>query len=203
MIYGYARVSSRGQNLSAQIQALTDFGCEKIFKEKVSACDNAKRFQFEKLLHQVESGDTLVVWKLDRLGRSMFELVEIISMLKEKKVHFISLTENINTNSPTGKIMFMFFSMMAEYEMNLKKERAEAGRILARKNGKLGGRPKGLSKKLQNKACDIKKLYLAKDGEQPLYSIREIEKVVGVTRPSIYKCLRYTGVDTNREEIFK
>lgn len=202
MIYGYARVSSRNQNLNLQIKSLNEYGCEKIYKEKISGLES-KRKQFEILQSILKNGDTLVVWKLDRLGRSMFELVEIIFNLKNKGVKFISLTENIDTDTPTGKIMLMFFSMMAEYELNLKKERIEAGRLLARKNGKLGGRPRGLSKKLSEKLEDIKKMYLAKENNCPLYSISEIEKLIGISRPSIYKCLKYMNLNYDREQIFK
>lgn len=200
MIYGYARVSSKRQKLQAQLDALSSFGCENIFKEKASAQTN--RPEFDKLIRHLSEGDTLVVWKLDRLGRSMFELVDIISTLQQRNISFISLTENIKTDTPSGKIMFMFFSMMAEYETSLRKERIESGKELARKNGRLGGRPRGLSKKLQEKSSIIKKMYLAKDGKESIYSISEIEKAVGVTRPSIYKCLRNQGVEINRGELF-
>lgn len=202
MIYGYARVSSQKQNLELQINSLLEYGCEKIYKEKISGIE-LDRKQFNKLQSIFQNGDVLVVWKLDRLGRSMFELVEIISNLKNKGVKFISLTEKIDTDTPTGKIMFMFFSIMAEYELNLKKERVEAGRSLAKKYGKLGGRPKGLSKKLREKSEDIKKMYLARENNLPLYSISEIEKLLEISRPSIYKCLKFMNLKNDREQLFK
>lgn len=143
-IYGYARVSTKKQSLKMQIEELEKFGCNRIVQEKVSAL--ADRPLFEDLLKTLQKGDTLVVWKLDRLGRSMFDLIKIVSDMNAKGVKFISLTENIDTSTPTGKFLLSVFSFVAENELTLQKERREAHRENARQSGRLGGRPKGLSR---------------------------------------------------------
>ena len=169
IIYGYARVSTKKQSLKMQIEELNKFGCTQIIQEKVSAL--VERPQFDTLLSTLKDGDTLAVWKLDRLGRSMFDLIKIVSEMDSKGVKFVSLTENIDTSTSTGKMMLMLFSMMAEYELEIKKERQEAHREIARQSGRLGGRPKGLSREAQKTATVLMGNYQEQVNGKYKYSI--------------------------------
>lgn len=191
-IYGYARVSTKKQSLKMQIDELKKFGCNKIIQEKVSAL--ADRLQFDKLLDTLKDGDTLVVWKLDRLGRSMFDLIKIVSDLDVKGVKFVSLTENIDTSTSTGKMMLMLFSMMAEYELEVKKERQQAAKENARENGNKGGRPKGLSKEAKKTASVLSGNYQEQENGKYKYSISELCAAHKIAKNTLYKYLEYMGV---------
>jgi len=191
MIYGYARVSTKKQSLKMQIEELKKFGCTKIVHEKISAMED--RPEFNNLLNTLQEGDTLAVWKLDRLGRSMLDLIKIIAGLEEKGVKFISLTENIDTTTATGKMMLMLFSIMAEYELNLRRERQEANKEIARKAGRLGGRPKGLSRDAKKTALVLKDMYQEKTGDKYKYSISKIRATLKISRGTLYKYLEYTN----------
>jgi DNA invertase Pin-like site-specific DNA recombinase len=140
MRIGYARVSTKSQNLDLQLDALTAANCKKIYKEKISGTAN-DRPELVKCLKILQPGDHLVVWKLDRLGRSLKELVNTVSNLADKEVVLLSLSENINTSSTTGRIVFHIFAMMAEYEKDLIRERVLAAREAARTRGTPFGRP--------------------------------------------------------------
>ena len=140
MRLGYARVSSSGQHLDMQRTALTDAGCEKIYSEKVSGV--AHREQLQECLEFLREGDTLVIYKLDRLGRSLKDLLDIIEQLQQKKVNLVSLRDNIDTGSTTGKLVLHIFASLAEFERDLIKERTEEGRREAQKKGVKFGRPK-------------------------------------------------------------
>lgn len=199
MIYGYARVSTKKQSLRMQLEELKKFGCEKVVQEKVSAL--AERPQFEGLLSNLTEGDTLVVWKLDRLGRSMLDLIKIIAELDARGVNFVSLTENINTGTTQGKMMLMLFSIMAEYELSIRKERQEANKEIARQAGRLGGRPKGLSREAKKTAIVLKGMYQEKEGEDYKYSISEITAALKISRGTIYKYLACMNV-SKRGNIF-
>lgn len=199
MIYGYARVSTKKQSLRMQLEELKKFGCEKVVQEKVSAL--AERPQFEDLLSNLTEGDTLVVWKLDRLGCSMLDLIKIIAELDVRGVNFVSLTENINTGTTQGKMMLMLFSIMAEYELSIRKERQEANKEIARQSGRLGGRPKGLSRQAKKTAIVLKGMYQEKDGEEYKYSISEIMAALKISRGTIYKYLASLNV-SKRGNIF-
>lgn len=201
-IYGYARVSTKKQSLKMQLEELNKFGCNQIIQEKVSAL--ADRPQFDTLLSNLKKGDTLVVWKLDRLGRSMLDLIKIIADMDAKGVNFVSLTENINTSTTQGKMMLMLFSMMAEYELSIKKERQQATKENARLMGKLGGRPKGLSRDAKKTAVVLKKMYLERkedsmeDDKQKIvtyqYSISEICAALKISKGTLYNYLQYMNV---------
>lgn len=193
-IYGYARVSTKKQSLKMQITELKKFGCTQIVQEKVSGITD--RPIFNNLLDTLKEGDILVVWKLDRLGRSMFDLINIVSDLENKGISFISITENINTKTTQGKMMLMLFSMMAEYELSIKKERIEANKELAKINGRLGGRPKGLTKKAQKTAMVLKDMYQQKiDHLEYKYSVSQICSVLNISKGTVYKYLEYMHVD--------
>ena len=142
MNIGYARVSTQEQNLDLQLDELKKAGAEKVFMEKVSGGKwEAERPELDKALSFVREGDKLIIWKLDRLGRSLPQLIRTVNQLKDKSVELKSLKENIDTSSATGKLMFHIFGSLAEFERDMIKERVKAGLISARERGRLGGRP--------------------------------------------------------------
>ena len=181
MNIGYARVSTLEQNLDLQIDALKKSGCEKIVTDEISG-SVSERPGLSKLKEILREGDTLVVWRLDRLGRSLKHLIEIINNFEEKGVAFQSLEETINTKTPTGKLIFHLFASLAEFERNLTIERTRAGLEAARARGRQGGRPKKLEKSKRQLAVD---LYHAKK-----HSIKQICSTVGITKPTLYKYIR-------------
>lgn len=146
MKIGYARVSTDDQTLDLQIDALKAAGCERIYEEQASG-KNTNRPQLDICLQSMRQGDTLVVWRLDRLGRSLKDLIQIVSNLEESGVAFESLTEKLDTSSPTGKFTFHLFSALAEFERNIIRERTNAGLKSARARGRIGGRPQALTEK--------------------------------------------------------
>ena len=142
MNIGYARVSTQEQNLDLQLDELKKAGADKIFMEKVSGGKwEAERPELDKALNFVREGDKLIIWKLDRLGRSLPQLIRTVNQLKDKRVELKSLKENIDTSSATGKLMFHIFGSLAEFERDMIKERVKAGLISARERGRIGGRP--------------------------------------------------------------
>ncbi|MCG8312825.1 MAG: recombinase family protein [Pseudomonadales bacterium] len=144
MIIGYARVSTSDQDASLQIDALESAKCERIYIEKQSG-KNKDRPELNRCLDSLREGDQLIVWRLDRLGRSLKDLVEIVNELELKSVGFQSLNESIDTTSPTGKLIFHIFASLAEFERSLIQERTKAGLAAARARGRKGGRPKKLN----------------------------------------------------------
>ncbi|OIN61205.1 recombinase family protein [Arsenicibacter rosenii] len=188
MHFGYARVSTDDQNLSLQLDALKTAGCEKIFREKVSGA-KTDRPELTKLIDQIREGDTLTVWKLDRLGRSLKHLVETVNLLHEKGVGFRSLKESIDTTSATGKLTFHIFAAMAEFERDMLRERTNAGLQAARSRGRVGGRRPGISSELLKKAPTARVLYEAKT-----LGVDEIARQLGIGKPTLYKLLRHEGV---------
>lgn len=187
MKIGYARVSTKDQNLNMQIEALSREGCEQIFSEKQSS--SRERLEFEKLRASVRSGDIVIVWKLDRLGRSIKDLVNIIDEFKSKGVQFRSIVDNFDTTTPNGRLFFSIIAALAEYEKELIKERTRAGLESARQRGRIGGRRPGLSQEAKNKAAAAKHLYL--DEKLP---IEEILKSLHISRATLYRYLRSVGV---------
>lgn len=185
-------VSTKKQSLKMQIEELKKFSCTQIVQEKVSAL--ADRPQFDTLLSTLKQGDTLAVWKLDRLGRSMFDLIKIVSEMDAKGIKFVSLTENIDTSTSTGKMMLMLFSMMAEYELEIKKERQEATKEIARKSGRLGGRPKGLSREAKKTAAVLMGNYQEQENGKYKYSISELCAAHNISKGTLYKYLEYMNV---------
>src|SRR3954462_4549889 len=156
MLIGYARVSTADQNLDAQLDALDRAGCEKVFTDKVSG-SRAERPGLDQALAFVRDrkGDTLVVWKLDRLGRSLKHLIETIGSLSERGIGFKSLQENIDTTTSTGKLVFHVFAALAEFERHLIRERTGAGLAAARARGRKGGRPRCLDEKRRAQAIRL------------------------------------------------
>ncbi|MBF0299968.1 MAG: recombinase family protein [Oligoflexia bacterium] len=145
MRIGYARVSTSDQKFDLQIDALEKSGCDKIFKEVVGGVKTEKK-ELNELLKQARENDTLVVWRLDRLGRSLKDLILFINNLKEKKIFFKSIVESIDTSTPTGEFFFHITGAFAQLERNLIHERTMAGLVAARARGRLGGRPKVIDK---------------------------------------------------------
>src|SRR4051812_26215392 len=141
MKIGYARVSTHEQTMDLQKDALTKAGCGRIFSDTVSGTTE-KRTGLDELYSHIRPGDTLVVWRLDRLGRSLRHLIETIRSLEERQIGFQSLTENIDTTTSGGKLVFHFFGALAEFERDLIRERTLAGLAAARARGRKGGRPK-------------------------------------------------------------
>ncbi len=187
---GYARVSTFDQNLDLQIDALKKEGCKQIFTDKISGVKSQKP-NFDKLLEYAREGDTIVVWKLDRLGRSTVQLIELMEELKKNNIHVKSLNESIDTSSATGTLFFQFMCMLAEHERNIIRERTTAGLNAARARGRTGGRPQGLSEHYQLIAPEVKEMY-----EKGSRSTEEIRKIFNIkSQPTLYKILHFVGVD--------
>ena len=143
MLIGYARVSTHDQNLDLQMNALEEAGCEKIFTEKASGAQR-DRPQLKEALGYMRSGDTLIVWKLDRLARSLKQLIETVEKLEKQEMGFRSLTEAVDTTTSGGRLIFHIFASLAEFERSVIRERTIAGLQVARKLGRKGGRPPAL-----------------------------------------------------------
>jgi DNA invertase Pin-like site-specific DNA recombinase len=182
MDVGYARVSTGEQTLDLQLDALAKAGCGKVFEETASGA-KADRVVLAKLLGYLRAGDTLVVWRLDRLGRSLGHLIATVAELAERGVGFRSLTERIDTTTSGGKLVFHVFGALAEFERDLVRERTQAGLAAARARGRLGGRPRKLG--------DPKKLALALalyDGGRA--DVATICATLGVSRATLYRALK-------------
>ncbi len=189
MKFGYARVSTRDQNLDLQIDQLRQAGCEQILEETASGA-KSERPVLLGLLEQMRTGDVIVIWKLDRLGRSLRDLVDLVSTLMEKGVGLKSLQDPIDTTSSQGRLVFNIFASLAEFERDLIIERTQAGLSAARVRGRKGGRPKGLSADAEKKAVAAEALY--KEGD---LSVNEIAENLGVSKSTLYKYLRHRGVE--------
>lgn len=155
MLIGYMRVSTEDQSTSLQRDALLDFGIDSrnIFEDKISG-SSANRDGLNKALEFMKNGDTLVVWKLDRLGRSLMHLISIITSLKDKSISFVSITEGMDTTTASGELFFHIFGALAQFERNLIQQRVKAGLKSAKKRGKIGGRPRSID---DEKLAAIKK----------------------------------------------
>lgn len=183
MLIGYARVSTQDQNLELQQQALTQAGCQKIFEDKVSGT-RADRPGLAKMLDMLREGDTLVVWKLDRLGRSVKQLVDLVGDLHKHGVQFRSLTDSIDTGTPSGRFFFHVMASLAEMERELTAERTRAGLAAARARGRAGGRrPKMTDSKIES----AKKLLAS--GVPP----RDVARNLGVSVPTLYRWVPASG----------
>ena len=180
---GYARVSTDDQNLDLQRDALRQAGCSVIYEETASG-KSAARPELEQCRKALRAGDTLVVWRLDRLGRSLHDLVQIVAELEQRGVHFESLTEKIETESAAGKLVFHVFAALAEFERNLIRERTRAGLAAARARGRKGGRKPALT---PQQVREIKALL-----RDPSIPVASIADRYGVSRTTIYK---YAGAD--------
>lgn len=177
MKIGYARISTQDQNLDLQIDALQQLGCERIYQEKISSVKD-NRPELENCLKALRAGDTLYIWRLDRLGRSLKHLVQLINQLQDMDCSLVSIKENIDTSTPTGKLTFHIFASLAEFERDLICERTKAGLLSARARGRMGGRPQKLSEKEKSMIRQ-----LMKDRNN---SASDIAKRFGVSRATVY-----------------
>jgi len=189
---GYARVSTGLQNLNLQEDRLNQYGCEKIFSDHISG-SKSKRPGLDKAIEFARAGDTIVVWRLDRLGRNMEDLITLVNELNNRGVSFHSLEENItmDKSSSTGQLLFHLFAAFAEFERNLILERSSAGRIAARARGRYGGRPEKLNKQ------DLKLLKTLYDNGTPIKTIAEQWKV---SRTTIYRYLNKLNNQENKDK---
>ena len=189
MNIGYARVSTQDQDLSLQLDALNDAGCNKIYKEKITG-SKKERPQLQKMLGQLRKEDVVVIWKLDRLARSLKDLVGLVNEIQEKGGALHSLNDLIDTTTPHGKFTFHIFAALAEFERDIISERTKAGLAAARARGRKGGRPKGLSKKAQHTAIIAEKLYQERE-----LTVKEICEQLSISRGTFYNYLRYREVN--------
>lgn len=187
MKIGYARVSTQDQNLSLQISSLQKFGCEKIFSEKKSGVK--RRPELEGLMNIVREGDVVVIWKIDRLARSLSELISITEQFKSKGVDLVSIDGQVDTTSAMGRMFFQITGAFAEFERNLIIERTKAGIVEAKKRGVQLGRPKGLTSESQQIARAAKELYLG-GTIKPI----DICKILNISTGTLYRYLKIEGV---------
>jgi DNA invertase Pin-like site-specific DNA recombinase len=180
MLIGYARVSTHDQTLHLQQDALQKAGCNKIFTDTASGA-KTERIGLEQALSYVRKGDTFVVWRLDRLGRSLPHLIATMTSLEEQGIGFKSLTENIDTTTSGGKLIFHIFGALAEFERNLIRERTQAGLTAARARGRKGGRPNALT---------AKQLGIARDLYEKHHPITEICRTLKISRPTLYRSIK-------------
>jgi DNA invertase Pin-like site-specific DNA recombinase len=180
MLIGYARVSTTEQTLNLQKDALEKAGCNKIFTDTASSA-KAERKGLEEALNYIRKGDTLVVWRLDRLGRSLTHLITTMTDLENRGIGFKSLTENIDTTTSGGKLIFHIFGALAEFERNLIKERTQAGLTAARARGKKGGRPQALTPKQRS---------IAQELYEKRHPIAEICRTLKISKATLYRALK-------------
>ncbi len=181
MKIGYARVSTLDQNPELQFDALRHAGCEKIFEDKISGTVQA-RPGLKDALDYARKGDCLVVWRLDRLGRSLKHLIEVVEGLEAQEIGFISLQEGFDTTTSGGKLVFQVFGALAEFERNLIRERTKAGLKAARARGRVGGRREKLT---PEQVETMKKMYDSQN-----HTVAEICKVMGITKPTLYRYVK-------------
>ncbi len=181
MKIGYARVSTQDQNLDLQKDALEKAGCKKIFVDEISGTV-AKREGLEKAKEVLRQGDVLIVWRLDRLGRSIRDLIDWVNHLEEQGIGFKSLQESIDTTTSSGRLVFHLFAALAEFERNLIRERTNAGLAAARARGRLGGRKKSLTAKERKRAVEM---YQRKN-----QTVIQICEMMNITKPTLYAYIR-------------
>ena len=179
-LLGYARVSTAEQNADLQVDELTSAGCYRVFTDHASGALD-RRPQLDAVLEQLRPGDTLVVWRLDRLGRSLRHLIDTVTALDERGVGFRSLRESIDTTTPGGRLVFHLFGALAHFEREIIRDRTVAGLAAARARGRQGGRPAKLSREQVRTA---RKLY-----DEREHTVEQIGKILGVSRTSIYRAL--------------
>lgn len=179
MQVGYARVSTKDQNLDLQREALEQGGCKKIYEDKISGT-KASRQGLDLALEVLREGDSLVVWKLDRLGRNVKDLVTLVGELEKRGIHFKSLTDNIDTSSTAGRFFFHVMASLAQMERELLVERTQAGLQAARKRGRVGGRKRTMT---DSKLESAKRLLT--DGVPP----KDVAADLGVSVPTLYRWL--------------
>lgn len=194
MKIGYARISTKDQNLELQIDALKKAGCELVFTEIASGA-KTDRIELEKLLSQLRVGDVVVVYKLDRLGRSLKHLLEVVAQLGKMDVAIQSICDAIDTTTAQGRLFFNIAGSFAEFERDLIRERTHAGLAAARARGRKGGRRQGISKEAQQKAILAETYY--KEGKM---GVNQIALEIGVSKMTLYKYLRARNVEISAHQ---
>lgn len=179
MKIGYARVSTADQSLALQLDGLRRAGCEQIYEERASGRAAADRPELQNLLRSVRPGDTIVIWRLDRLGRSLADLVTMVNDLAAREVALESLTERLDTSTAAGKLFLGFIALMAEFERNVIGERTKAGLAAARARGRTGGRPQAMTNQDKQLARAMLK--------DPQVTATEVAKRLGVSRSTLYR----------------
>jgi DNA invertase Pin-like site-specific DNA recombinase len=182
MKIGYVRVSKQEQHEALQIDALKEAGCDKWFVDKMTG-SKAERKGLDEALVYVRPGNTFVVWKLDRAGRSLTHLIELLKGLQERGIEFISLTEQIDTTTPGGKLIFHLMGALAEFERDLIRERTNAGLAAARARGHVGGRPRKL--KTNGKVALARRMFADQS-----HSISEMCAALGISRATLYRYVK-------------
>jgi len=193
MKIGYARVSTKDQNLDLQIEALEKAGCEKIYQEKISGTTK-NRPELDKMIEQFRKGDELYVWRLDRLGRSLKNIIDLVLNLSDKGIIIKGITDGVDTSTMNGRLFLNIMASLSEYERELIRERTNAGLQSARARGRLGGRPKGYTKETIRKLIAMRTLYkdLSKTPE-------EIYEPLGISRATFYRYTKILDNHTNEE----
>ncbi len=184
MLIGYARVSTHDQTLALQQDSLKQAGCDRVFTDTASGA-KAERPGLEETLAFLRTGDTLVVWKLDRLGRSLPHLIDTVNRLQDRGIGFKSLTEQIDTTTSGGKLIFHVFAALAEFERDVIRERTQAGLTAARARGRKGGHPRAAALSDARKVAIAQALYDDKKN-----SIDDICKTLHVSRSTLYRYIR-------------
>ena len=188
MKIGYVRVSKQEQHEALQIDALKETGCEKWFLDKITG-SKAERKGLDEALAYVRPRDTFVVWKLDQAGRLLAHLIELLKDLKERGIEFVSLTEQIDTTTPGGKLIFRMMGALAEFERDLIRERTNAGLAAARARGRRGGRPRKL--KTNGKVALARQMFANKS-----HSIPDMCAALGISRATFYRYVKETETTT-------
>ena len=188
MHVGYARVSTKEQTIDLQVDALTQAGCMKVYTEVISGT-RAEQPILAQVLEMLRAGDVLVIWKLDRLGRSLTHLLAIVTDLMARQVGLKSLNDPIDTTTPQGRLIFNLFASLAEFEREVIRERTQAGLSAARARGRLGGRPKGLPRKAEATAYAAETLY--REGR---LSAQDIAAKLHISKSTLYAYLHARGV---------
>lgn len=188
MKIGYARVSTQEQSLALQLDALQQAGCRKVYEEVISGA-RVERPVLQDMLTHLREGDVLMIWKLDRLGRSLRHLIEVVTDLAQRDIGFKSLQESLDTTTSSGKLVFHMFGALAAFERDLIRERTHAGLVAARARGRLGGRPRGLSTPAEATALAAETLY--REGQ---LSVRQIAAKLNIAKSTLYVYLRARGV---------
>jgi DNA invertase Pin-like site-specific DNA recombinase len=185
---GYARVSTKDQTVDLQVDALKKAGCTKVYTEVMNG-SSAERPVLSKVLEHLRAGDVLVIWKLDRLGRSLKHLIDVVNELMTRKIGLKSLNDPIDTTTPQGRLIFNLFASLSEFERDVIRERTQAGLSAARARGRNGGRPKGVPRSAEPTACAAETLY--REGK---LSTREIAARLQISKSTLYSYLRHRGV---------
>lgn len=177
MLVGYARVSTLDQNLDLQLSALEEAGCEKLYQDQISGT-KANRPGLSMALEVLRKNDTLVVWKLDRLGRTVKGLIDLVNFLHQKEIHFKSITDNVDTSTPAGRFFFHVMASLAQMERELLAERTKAGLAAAKAKGRVGGRKRKMT---QSKIESAKQLLSS--GTLP----KDVAQNLGISVPTLYR----------------